>query len=319
MKLTKEIKTAILVISSIMLFIWGYSFLKGRDLFTNYKTFFVKYDNVEGLTTSSTVTINGKTIGKVIEIKLDENWKNIVKIQIDGDYKLSKSSVAEIYAPSPIGGKQIAILPGSGADLLENEQFMNASSKLGLADELSSQLVPLKDKVEVLLNNANAMLVNVNQVLDDKSKENLRNSLANLNVVLAEFSSASKNVNAMLADNKKNITSTMTNLEKTSSNFSKVSDSLAKIQIGQTVKSLENTLVKVDAILADMQSGKGTLGKIMKDDAMYTNFTNASKELELLLQDLRLNPTRYINVSVFGKKNKPYIAPEEETNESTEE
>ncbi len=302
-----------------MLFIWGYSFLKGRDLFTNYKTFFVKYDNVEGLTTSSTVTINGKTIGKVIEIKLDENWKNIVKIQIDGDYKLSKSSVAEIYAPSPIGGKQIAILPGSGADLLENEQFMNASSKLGLADELSSQLVPLKDKVEVLLNNANAMLVNVNQVLDDKSKENLRNSLANLNVVLAEFSSASKNVNAMLADNKKNITSTMTNLEKTSSNFSKVSDSLAKIQIGQTVKSLENTLVKVDAILADMQSGKGTLGKIMKDDAMYTNFTNASKELELLLQDLRLNPTRYINVSVFGKKNKPYIAPEEETNESTEE
>jgi phospholipid/cholesterol/gamma-HCH transport system substrate-binding protein len=302
-----------------MLFIWGYSFLKGRDLFTNYKTFFVKYDNVEGLTTSSTVTINGKTIGKVIEIKLDENWKNIVKIQIDGDYKLSKSSVAEIYAPSPIGGKQIAILPGSGADLLENEQFMIASSKLGLADELSSQLLPLKDKVEVLLNNANAMLVNVNQVLDDKSKENLRNSLANLNVVLAEFSSASKNVNAMLADNKKNITSTMTNLEKTSSNFSKVSDSLAKIQIGQTVKSLENTLVKVDAILADMQSGKGTLGKIMKDDTMYTNFTNASKELELLLQDLRLNPTRYINVSVFGKKNKPYIAPEIETNESKEE
>lgn len=302
-----------------MLFIWGYSFLKGRDLFTNYKTFFVKYDNVEGLTTSSTVTINGKTIGKVIEIKLDENWKNIVKIQIDEDYKLSKSSVAEIYAPSPIGGKQIAIIPGSGADLLENEQFMNASSKLGLADELSSQLVPLKDKVEVLLNNANAMLVNVNQVLDDKSKENLRNSLANLNVVLAEFSSASKNVNAMLADNKKNITSTMTNLEKTSSNFSKVSDSLAKIQIGQTVKSLENTLVKVDAILADMQSGKGTLGKIMKDDTMYTNFTNASKELELLLQDLRLNPTRYINVSVFGKKNKPYIAPEIETNESKEE
>lgn len=302
-----------------MLFIWGYSFLKGKDLFTNYKTFFVKYDNVEGLTTSSTVTINGKTIGKVIEIKLDQNWKNIVKIQIDGDYKLSKSSVAEIYAPSPIGGKQIAILPGSGADLLENEQFMNSSSKLGLADELSSQLVPLKDKVEVLLNNANAMLVNVNQVLDDKSKENLRNSLAHLNVVLAEFSSASKNVNAMLADNKKNITSTMTNLEKTSSNFSKVSDSLAKIQIGQTVKSLENTLVKVDAILADMQSGKGTLGKIMKDDTMYTNFTNASKELELLLQDLRLNPTRYINVSVFGKKNKPYIAPEEETNESKEE
>lgn len=319
LKLTKEIKTAILVISSIILFIWGYSFLKGKDLLTNYNTYFVEYDNVEGLTTSSIVTINGKSVGKVIEIKLDENWKNIVKIQMDGEFKIAKSSIAEIYAPSPIGGKQISILPGNGSDYLNDNDFIKSSTKLGLTDEISSQLIPLKDKIEILLDNANAMLVNVNQVLDDKSKENLRNSLANLNVVLEEFSDASKSVNTILTDNKKNINSTMSNLEKTASNFSKVSDSLSKIHIGETVKNLENTLLKVNGILADLQSGKGTLGKLMKDDQMYSNLNKTSKELELLLQDLRLNPTRYINVSVFGKKNKPYIAPEQEIIESKED
>jgi phospholipid/cholesterol/gamma-HCH transport system substrate-binding protein len=102
LKLSKEIKTAILVISSILLFIWGYSFLKGKDLFVNYKTIFVKYDNVEGLDNSSTVSINGKKIGKVITISLDENWKSIVELQIDGDYNISKTSIAQIYSPSPI-------------------------------------------------------------------------------------------------------------------------------------------------------------------------------------------------------------------------
>jgi phospholipid/cholesterol/gamma-HCH transport system substrate-binding protein len=313
LKLTREIKTAILVISAILLFIWGYSFLKGSDLFTNYKTLFVQYDNVEGLGTSSTVTINGKNIGKVIGIKLDENWKSIVEIQIDGDYKLSKSSIAQIYAPSPIGGRQIAIIPGKGNDFVVSGDFLKSATKLGLTDELSSQLVPLKDKVEMLLDNANVMLVNVNQVLDTKSKENLKNSLSNLNVIMAEFATASKSVNNLLIENKSKLNSTMANLDKTTANFSKVSDSLAKIQLGNTVKKLDKTLNNVNAILADLNSGNGTMGKLMKDDKMYTNFTKASKELELLLQDLRLHPTRYVNVSLFGKKEKPYKAPINDT------
>ena len=92
-----------------------------------------------------------------------------------------------------------------------------------------------------------------------------------------------------------------------------MSDSLAKANLGQTVRNLEKTLANVDKIMTDIEQGKGTMGKLMKDDAMYNNFTNTSKELELLLQDVRLNPTRYVNVSVFGKKNKPYVAPVNDT------
>lgn len=313
MKLTREIKTAILVISAILLFIWGYSFLKGKDLFTNYKIVYVQYENVEGLGTSSPITISGKTIGKVNSIKLTDNWKSIVEMQIDGNYKISKESVAEIYSPSPIGGKQIAIIPKPGNNFIENGDFLKASNKLGLTDNIASQLVPLKGKIEKLLDNANVMLENVNQVLDEKAKQNLRASLANLNEVLVEFKGISKNTNEMLVENKTKIGTSIDNLEKTTSNFSKISDSLAKIQLGNTVKNLDKSLTNVNIILSDINSGKGTMGKLMKDDQMYTNFSKASKELELLLQDLRLHPTRYVNVSLFGKKEKPYTAPINDT------
>jgi phospholipid/cholesterol/gamma-HCH transport system substrate-binding protein len=315
LKLSREIKTAILVISAILLFIWGYSFLKGRDLFTNYKTLFVEYKNVEGLTVSAPVTINGLNIGKVSSISIkNDTGAIVVEMQINSDFPISKSSIAEIYAPSPIGGKQLAILPNyDDKSLAADGDYLKSSSKLGLTDELARQIEPLKDKIEKLLDNANVMLVNVNQVLDVKSKENLRNSLANLNEILVEFKSASKSVNGMLAENKTKISGTMTNVEKASANFNKMSDSLAKANIGQTVKNLEKTLANVDKMLADLQSGKGTMGKLMKDEALYTNFAKTSKELELLLQDLRLNPTRYVNVSLFGKKNKPYLAPVNDT------
>jgi len=314
LKLSREIKTAILVIASILLFIWGYSFLKGRDLFTNYKNLYVEYENVEGLTVSSPVTINGLVVGKVNSVVINnETGKIKVEMQINSDFPIKKKSIAQIYAPSPIGGKQIAILPTKeGQDAVDGD-FLISSSKLGLTDELAKQIEPLKDKITKLLDNANVMLENVNQVLDAKSKENLRNSLTNLNETLAQFKVASKEVNEMLAQNKSKISGTMTNIEKASANFSKVSDSLAKANIGQTVKNLEKTLANVDKMMGDMQAGKGTMGKLMKDDAMYTNFTKTSKELELLLQDLRLNPTRYVNVSLFGKKNKPYVAPVNDT------
>jgi phospholipid/cholesterol/gamma-HCH transport system substrate-binding protein len=104
----------------------------------------------------------------------------------------------------------------------------------------------------------------------------------------------------------------VSNFDKTSANLASISDSLEKANIGKAVKNLEKTLASVDKIMADLNAGNGTMGKLIKDDKMYNNFTSASKELELLLEDLRLHPTRYVNVSLFGKKEKPYVAPEEE-------
>ena len=314
MKLSREIKTAILVIASILLFIWGYSYLKGRDLFVNYKTLYVEYANVEGLAVSAPVTINGLVVGKVSKISIDNNSAKIkVEMQIKSDFPIKKTSIAEIYATSLIAGKEIAIIPTKDGENAVDGDILVSSNKLGLTDELAKQIEPLKDKITKLLDNANVMLSNVNQILDTKSKENIKKSLADLSETIAQFKQTSTEVNSMVAQNKSKINGTMANVEKASANFSKVSDSIAKINIGQTVKSLEKTLANVDKIMSDMQAGKGTMGKLMKDDALYINFNKTSKELELLLQDLRLNPTRYVNVSLFGKKNKPYNAPVNDT------
>ena len=314
MKLTKEIKTAILVIVSIFLFIWGYNFLKGKDLFDSSTRVYVVYDNVAGLVNSAPVTLNGLAIGKVNSINIQPDGKLLVEMQITTDFPIAKSSVAEIYDSGLVGGRQIAIKPNfQDKDYIKTGDYLKASSKLGLTDALAQQLEPLQYKVQKLLDNADVLFTNVNEILDEKTKQNLKNSIAELNKTLSEFSVASKNINEMIADNKSKINSTMTNFDKTAANFSKMSDSLAKANLGQTVKNLEKTLANVDKIMTDIEQGKGTMGKLMKDDAMYNNFTNTSKELELLLQDVRLNPTRYVNVSVFGKKNKPYVAPVNDT------
>lgn len=315
MKVSREIKTAILVIASILLFIWGYSFLKGRDLLTNYQTFYVVYDNVEGLAPSAPVTISGLIVGKINSITLRESdAKLVVEITLKDDFPISKSSVVNIYEPGIIGGKQVQIIPN-----LEDRNMAQSGDTLagrivpGMAALLGEKLTPLQEKVERTIVSADSVLTSLNKVLDAKTRANLRNSIANLNATLAEFNEASKNVNGMLAENRSKISSTMTNLDNASANFSKISDTIANANIGKSIRSLENTLVKVNSMITEMESGKGTLGKLMNDESLYNNLTKSSRELELLLQDLRLNPTRYINISVFGKKNKPYVAPKNDT------
>lgn len=313
MKVSREIKTAVLVIASILLFIWGYSFLKGRDLLTSYQTYYVRYDNVEGLAVSAPVTINGLVVGKVNGIELLKNTgKLVVELQIKNDFPISKSSVVNIYEPGLIGGKQIQIVPNLlDKNMAENGDTLQGGVVPGLTALVADKLTPLQEKVEKMVASIDAVMMNVNSVLDEKTKANLRGSIANLNETLAEFKGVAANANDMFADNKSKISSTLANADKASANFAKISDSIAKADLGKTIRKLDATLASVDKIMADLNAGKGTAGKMLKDDALYSNLSKTSKELELLLQDLRLNPTRYVNVSLFGKKNKPYVAPKE--------
>jgi phospholipid/cholesterol/gamma-HCH transport system substrate-binding protein len=314
LKVSREIKTAVLVIISIILFIWGYSFLKGKNLFDNSTKLFVVYENVAGLAPSAPVTLNGLTIGKVNSISINPDGKLLVELHITTDFPIAKTSIAEIYDSGLVGGRQIAIKP----NLLDKNytvsgDYLQASSKLGLTDALAQQLEPLQAKIQQLLENADVLFSNVNDILDTQTRQNLKNSIASLNTTLSEFSVASKNINGLLAENKSKLNNTLNNVDKVSGNFATISDSLAKANLGQTVRNLEKTLAKVDKIMAELEQGNGTMGKLIKDETMYTNFAKTSKELELLLQDLRLNPTRYVNVSLFGKNNKPYVAPVNDT------
>jgi len=316
LKITREIKVAVLVILSIVLFYWGFTFLKGRNLFDNSTKLFAVYDNVAGLVVSAPVTINGLIVGKVNTIEMLPDGKMKVELIITNEQiQIAKSSVAEIMDSGLIGGREIAIINNfSDKNYAESGDTLKTSNKLGLTAELANQIGPVKDKVEVLLDNANKLISNLNATLDASTQQKLKSAIASLEITMAEFSQTSKSINSILVDNKTKLNTTLSNFEKTSGNLNNMTSSLEKADLGATVKKLESTLENVNGIMANLQQGKGSMGKLLSDDAMYTNLTKTSKELELLLQDLRLNPTRYVNVSVFGKKNKPYNAPTEQPN-----
>ncbi|ANO48546.1 hypothetical protein Pf1_00298 [Flavobacterium columnare] len=304
-----------MVIASILLFIWGYSFLKGSNLLNNHKRLFVEFDNVEGLLSSASVTISGKVVGKVKSLNLTDTGKILAELQINqDDFPISKTSVAQIYEPGFIGGKQIAIIPNfNDKNITVDGDRLKADVKLGLTDNLGKKLAPTQQKIESLVQDADQLMINVNQILNDQAKNDLQQAIAQLSQTMAEFNKLGKGANQLLATNQKSLNHSLGNIEKITTDFSKVSSELEKAELGKTLKNLEGTLANVNKLMADMQAGQGTLGKAMKDEAMYNNLTKAAKEIELLLQDLRLHPTRYVNVSLFGKKDKPYKGPESQS------
>jgi phospholipid/cholesterol/gamma-HCH transport system substrate-binding protein len=315
LKLTREIKTAILVVASILLFIWGYSFLKGRNILSSYKTLYVEYDTVEGLTSSAGVTLNGLEIGRVAQIIINESTgKLVVEMQIKSTFPISKSSVAAIYEPGFIASKQISIEPDfKDKSIAVEGDTLRGEIRSGLTDKVAERLVPLQEKLDKIIANADVLITGINNVLDKKAQEDLRSSLAELSKTMKQFHSASISMNSILDENKTDIKGVVTNFNTISANFSKISDSLNKADLGKTVNNLNKTLAKVDIIMKGLEAGNGTMGKLFNDDALYYNLSKTSKELELLLQDVRLHPTRYVNVSLFGKKEKPYKAPAADT------
>lgn len=312
MKVTREVKTAILVISAILLFIWGYSFLKGRDLFNSYKTFYVVYEDVEGLSPSAPVTINGLVIGKVTSIKFQDNQegKLLVEMQVNNnDFPISKTSHATLYEPGLglVGGKQIAIIPDTeNTKLAEDGDFLLSGLKPGMLSVVGEKLSPLQTKVEATVVTADSLLHSINNVFDKQTQVNLRNAINDLSSTMHEFSSASRSLNGIIAGNKAKIDGTLTNLNQTTENLANITDSINSANLAQTVRKLENTLANVDNILKDVESGKGTIGKMLKDESVYNNLDDASNELKELLADIKNNPKRYVHFSVFGKKGTPY-------------
>ena len=316
MRTTKEIKTAILILSGILLFIFIFNYLKGENLLSNARKITAVYDNVEGLASSAAVTINGHAIGKVQDIRFTEDGSGKLEVLmlVDSDFEFSKNSTAQLYESGLIGGKAIAIIPAfDGAENVVSGDVLGSSVKPGLTELVNQRLTPLQEKIETVMVSADQLLTNVNSVFDAETKTNIKSSIAQLKQTITSFETTSNALNGLLEDNKSSITSTLNNFSGISEDLSEVSTSLADANLKETINGLQSTITNFDALLSDIEQGEGSVGKLMKDEGLYNNLEGALGQLEALLEDMKLNPKRYVHFSLFGKKNKPYNTTETQT------
>lgn len=313
MKISRELKTALIILGGIALFVLGFNFLKSSALFDNSKTFYAVYDDVSGLTPGTSVDINGLSVGSVKDIRfLDGRGNLVVTFTVSKDFVFSENSEVEVYDTGIIGGKNLRIIPVfDGSEAAASGDTLVSTMKPGITELVTQRLTPLQEKLESLLNSADTVLVGMDDVMDEASKENLRKGISHFDDVMANLNSVTRNLDRFLTRNEQSLNRSLAEVEKITQNLSGVSAELANADVGQTVKSLQSTIANLNGMITKMQTGDGSMANLINDKELYTNLSAASDQLNLLLEDMRLNPKRYVHFSVFGKKNKDYEGPAE--------
>ena len=303
-----EIKTALLVILGISLFIFGFSFLKRSSIFENNKIVHTIYDEVEGLVVGAKVTINGLVIGNVSMIDfLPGSTKILVSMRIDKDLNFSPNSKAVFYEAGLIGGKAISIEPAfDSKNIIKNNDTIASDVKPGLTELINRQIAPLQEKIESMLTSVDSLFSGVSNVINYETQNNLKNTLENLSQSVNNINMSSEALIEVIDENRSSLNISFKNAANATKNINELTDSLSKIDFTSTFNKLSESLNNINTILSKVENGEGTLGKFINSEELYQNLSQSSKELEELLSDLKANPSRYVQFSLFGKKQKPY-------------
>jgi phospholipid/cholesterol/gamma-HCH transport system substrate-binding protein len=310
LKISREVKTAILVLSGIALFIYLFTFLKGEDLFTTTNTYYTEFD-YNALSSSSSVTIKGNKVGKIEEIKYDfESGKTRVAFSVNPKLKFSKNSIIRLYETGLMGGNALAIVRANDNDVAQPGDFLESEVQPGLITSLKSNFSGISSDLDSTIRSADTLMTNLNKLVVDESDEGLQSTIAELNTTLKSFKTLSNSIQNVIKQNDAKIASVLDNFEKTSKDLSDLSADLKEVDLSKTVNNLNTTLEGIQGIMTSIDNNEGTIGKLLNDDSLYNNLEAASKEMELLLLDIKLHPARYRRI--LSKKEIPYTPPTEE-------
>ena len=326
MKISNETKVGALTAIAITLLVLGFNFLKGKTFFKTGNYIYAKYTDTKGIMVSNPVFINGYQVGSVYEIEnADQNLSVImVSIKLKDNYNIAVNSVASIKE-NPLGASSMLIKLGDAKQFLKTGDTILTASSAGLLGDVMSKLGPVGDQIKTTVHSLDSVLKNINSIFDPNTKNNLQQVIANINKTTASLVVSSASIQAMmntqsgaitqsmnnvasftknLSDNNEKVTKMLSNVEKTTDNFSKA-------DISGTVDKLKTTIANLNSILEKVGSQEGSLGKLMNDKTLYNNLTNTVRSANILMDDLRVHPKRYVNISVFGNKDKsgPLMAP----------
>ncbi len=317
MKISNETKIGVLAVLAITLLVLGFNFLKGKSLFAKSHTLYAKYTNVQGLANSNPVMINGLQVGTVYSITTDKNMKQIlVNMTLTKDVNIPLNSIATIKQ-NPLGITAVEINLGDATEYIPKNDTINTLPSTGIFNEVLSKVDPLFSQVTKAVSSIDSVLLSFNRILDPSAKNNIGATLENLNKTTANLIDASTSLNILLNTQTGTLAKTMGNLNSFTGNLAnnndkitsmvgnldKTATTLSKLELDKTLATLNTTISELKTTIGKLNSTSGTAGMLLNDPKLYNNLTATSNKLNLLIDDLKTNPKRYISLSIFGKKN----------------
>lgn len=315
LKISKEFKVGVIFVACILLLYWGVNFLTGTDILSSSKLVYGVYEHTQGLDAGRPVNINGNRVGVVqkIDFKPDFSGELIVTFEMTTDYPIPSNSMAVING-DVLGNKRVDIILGSGEEFISAGDTIPTGVQPGLTEAVNEQLAPLKAKTERLLGSLDTALAVFQGFLNEETERDFRNSFSNLNKSFTNLESISHELDVYVKGNRQRFETITANLESITTNFAdnggkldsifsnlnSITDTLAKARIAETMNSLAAATKTANELLMKANNGEGTLGQLMTDEELYKNLTEAAENLDRLLLDLRYNPNRYIEFSIFG-------------------
>jgi phospholipid/cholesterol/gamma-HCH transport system substrate-binding protein len=311
MKISHEVKVGAVAVITIGAFILLFNFLKGTSLFTSTDTYHIVYSNIAGLTESNPVEINGYQAGVVQDIRLinDGSGLILVSLSVDRNIKVPKDTEAEITTATLIAGMKIVLRMGAGPEMCHNHDTLSGYVATSIIDRLSQTLSPLEGNIADMIIKLDSVVSALNDVFTPAMTSDIRSAMSNINDVTAslrEISDSKKDELMVAIDDLKTFTAMLSanssSLDSTLKNIEEISAAVAAADLGTTLASLRSSLASLDGIVKSMNAGEGSAGKLLTSDSLYTNLNNTLYNLDLLLQDMKENPKRYVHFSLFGKK-----------------
>ncbi len=313
-KISNEVKVGATALVTILVFIWLYNFLKGKDLFTSTNSYYAVYNQINGLAESSPVEINGYKVGVVQSIVFlnDGSGRLVVKMSVKKGFNLPEKTTATVTTATVLAGMKVKLVFGEGPGIYKNGDTIPGILDEGILSRVGSELGPIKDKVINMIGVLDSVLTGINNLINPELSKNLNGSMANLNHftknlddVMASRSSELKSMIADLSKFSKTLSDNSGKLGTTLTNLQTITDTLAAADLYKTVTNLKATLERTSLLMDGVTRGKGTAGQLFTNDSLYKSLNNGIASLDSLLKDVKANPKRYVHFSLFGKKNSP--------------
>lgn len=304
MNLSKEIKAAIFVLTTIILFIFGFNYLKGSSLLDKQKTLYAVYDEVDGLLVGANVMINGLSIGNVTNLDfLPNSTKIVVTLKVKDKINFSSNSSATIYETGVLGGLAIAIEPIFQKGLVvKSGDTLSSNIRPGLTELINRQIEPLQRKLESTLTSVDSIFSGASYVLNKETQNDIKESINILTSAVSAINNSSLIIERTLTEKNTQINNSIDNIESISSNLSLVSKELNDFGLTSVLSNLEKSLEGINTIVDNLNSENSSLGKLISKDDVYENLNLSIENLNLLISDIKTNPKKYIHFSVFGRK-----------------